>query len=134
MNWVDNYKETINPDNRHNFIFKDDTDSIIIGASCEHIFETDFRFSDYVLVGKVIYKQGLDIVLEINIEPENVKEIGRHSVITINLTPADTSLFKQTFLDTYVQLRIMTVNHEVLYDDPHKIVVNEPLVVERVVY
>ena len=132
MSWIDEYKETLNPNNKHEFLFEDKTDVIVIGGNCEHIFKVPFLFSNYVKSSKVIYKQGLDTILEIELNESNVIENTAISetTIVVRLTPMQTLLFKDTLLNTFVQLKIINTSDTILYDDPHYIKVVKPLVVD----
>lgn len=132
MSWINNYTETLSPNNKTKFIFEDKTDSIIVGASCQHVFEVPFLFTNYVKKAEVIYKQGLDTILEIELGIDNIIEKGANkTTIIIRLTPEQTILFRETVLDTFVQLKIVTTSDNIIYDDPHYISVSEPLFIDR---
>ena len=42
------------------------------------------------------------------------------STLTLKLSPEDTLQFEQNLLDIYVQLRISTIDSELLYNTPYK--------------
>ncbi len=128
MSWIENYTPTVDPNNKHKFLFKDKTDTIIVGATCEHIFEVPFSFNNYVKNCTIIYKQGFDTILEVFVEPSWVTETPYGSKIHVTLTPNQTKIFRDTVLNTFVQLRVETLDDKLLYDDPHLIWVKEPLV------
>lgn len=135
MKILDNFRETFNSDNRARFMSVDHTDELIIGGSCTHIFEFPFSYSHYVKSCSIVYKQGLNIVLDIPITPEMVKESlsGMFSSIIVKLTPLQTQLFNNTILDTFCQARLINIEDEVLFDEPHYLKIIAPLKEEHMV-
>lgn len=130
MGVLDNYTQTIISDNRHQFIdSNEDKDEIIIGGSCTNTFELPFLYSKYIKEGEVIYKQGLDVLLELPISLDMIEENERcsFSIVQVNLNPSQTSLFKNTILDAYCQIRLIDINDNVMFDEPHKLKVSKPL-------
>lgn len=136
MSIFDNFTETINSDNRFkNWQECDDEDELIIGASCNHVFKVPFLFtgqSAYARDCRIFYSQGLNVVLEKGLEdcevtPETITRPDQTtyytgcSIISLDLTPFDTAYFKDTVLDSWVQLKIYTVNDELLYNEKRKI-------------
>lgn len=130
MGILDDYTQTIISDNRHQFIdSNEDKDEIIIGGSCTNTFELPFLYSQYIKEGEIIYKQGLDVLLELPISLDMIEENEKCSVsiVQVTLNPSQTSLFKNTILDTYCQLRLVDINDNVMFDEPHKLKVSKPL-------
>ena len=129
MSILSKFKETINSDNRIKYLDIDNSDEIIIGANSTQVFEFPFSYSSYVKYCSVIYKQGLHDVLEVYVTDDMVKECEdrTRSIITIELEPSQTMAFRKTILDTYCQVRIVTTDDKVLYDEPHYIKVLSPL-------
>jgi len=133
MSKLDCYEPTHYPNNKILFLHNDSIDEIIIGGSCNHIFELPFKYSECIKAGWVIYKQGFEEKLRLQITPEMVTECKhRGSTITVKLTPEMTLKFDSTLLDTHCQLRLIDNNSQVLYDKPHEISVAMPLVKETI--
>ena len=63
MSWINNYTETLSPNNKTKFIFEDKTDSIIVGASCQHVFEVPFLFTNYVKCVKITFDMAIRCVI-----------------------------------------------------------------------
>ena len=122
--------ETVNPDNRFTFNYNDDTDVIVPGSSCEHVFEFPFIYSEVVNSCEIIYKQGIDIQARIYVNEDWVTPCPDHfgSIVKVTLTPEITSMFQNNGLNVFAQAKIYTKNdEEILYDEPHRIYVKEPL-------
>ena len=135
MGVLDSYTQTIISDNRHKFIdSNEDKDEIIIGGSCTNTFELPFLYSKYIKDGEIIYKQGLNIVFEMPISLDMIKEKEScpFSIVQVNLSPSQTSLFEDTVLDTFCQLKLIDVNDNVMFDEPHKLKVITPLKTDNV--
>lgn len=129
MSFLDNFTETENSDNRFKCLHIDDIDEIIIGGTCTHIFTVPFIYSDYVQSAEIFYKEGLTLILtktDSNFTIEEDAEKGI-STITLVLTPEDTLLFKRSYLNTNVQMKILNKDGQVLYNVPNRIVVRAPL-------
>ena len=123
---LENFTETLFPDNRP--ILEDvERDSITRGATCTHIFELPFRCTGYVQDLSIIYRQGLDIILIKDFIDCTLTETVSDSIITIKLTPADTLKFEQNLLDVFVQLKVLTINNDTLYNTPIKLVLDPTL-------
>lgn len=132
------FTETEISDNRvgHSCDFR--SDEIIIGATSTNIFNLWFNFYDYIdqssesskdTYCKIIYKQGFDIILDLDYrDPEvTVETFGDLSSITVVLTPEQTSLFKDTILDTFVQLKFLDIEGMTQYTKPMKLKVIKPI-------
>lgn len=130
----DNYTPTINSDNRFKRLEIDKEDEIIIGGTCTHIFILPFKYSTYVVNSKILYKQGLDTVLEkypVDYILEEDDEKGK-TILKLKLSTQDTNLFRETLLDSFVQMRIETVNNETLYNKMSRLKVYKPIADIRV--
>lgn len=116
------------PDNRHRDCgYRDETDEIIIGATCTHMFQIPARWEGFIQSGTVIYNQGLEFKFAKAITDDMVKEYPGFTIITVKLSPEDTKKFKYSCLDTNCQLKIVDYNNEVLFDDVRKLRVLKPL-------
>jgi hypothetical protein len=131
-----NFTETHNSDNRFPHIHIDDDDEIVVGSTSTHVFILPFKYSSFVTNSKVIYRQGLEVLLEKDSssftieEPENPDHpMWGKTILTVKLTPEETLLFNQyvALLDTNVQLKIETENGDILYNKVNKIKVKLPL-------
>jgi hypothetical protein len=135
MSLLDTFTETVNSDNRHEYIEKDETAEIVIGGDATHIFEFPFDYTNYIKSAICYYKQGKDIILEIDVTPTDVTVDDKRtcSTITLELRPVQTQLFKTTNLDTKCQFRFVTVDDKIIFDEPHDVKIITPLKVEPVV-
>ena len=141
--WIENFKETENSDNRKKFLACPEQESITIGASCTHTFRLPFSLSNYCKHLEVIYRQGIDtddtvwLVESWSEDLENTKfeiiEDGSRTIVNVTLSPRDTQRFRDSLLDTYVQLKIITKDNEIFYDNPHYIQVKAPLRIDSIV-
>lgn len=127
---IKNFTETINPDNRFNFLKEEQYEEITIGADCTNTFEFDFIYSDVVFSSKIFYRQGLaDIVYETDLSANNYlqDEKENKSYLTVRLPLDITSLFRKTNLDTFAQVRFELKSGNVIFSDKYKIIIKEPL-------
>ena len=134
MNILENFTDTYNSDNRFEFSNDDNTDIIVPGADCDHIFELPFSYRGNISSCLVIYKQGLEVIHTHFVNYNNDvldDEYSEHPSckIRVHLTPEITIKFKSTLLNTYAQLKMTTDNEEpeLLYGDIHHIWVRKPL-------
>ena len=137
------FRPTIHPDNRPHYIEDENKDLIVIGGSCINTFKLDFNYLDYVKTdapvdaelddkvdlsrAKVIYRQGLDVVLEKYPEEFRIDEHKHYSYLTVILSPEETSLFSNNYLDVKVQVMVENNSGNLLYDIPSKLRVMSPL-------
>lgn len=132
MTILDNFTDTHNSDNRFEFINDDNTDIIVPGANCEHVFELPFSYKGNIDGCFVIYKQGLEVIhthfvnYYRDVTDYEVDENPR-CIIRVKLDTEITSKFKSTLLDTFAQLKFSTSDGELLYGDIHHIWVKKPL-------
>jgi len=121
MTWLDDYTITHGTDNRHRYLDVEEIDSITIGGSCTHIFELPFKYTNYIKSGIIYYKQGLTVLLSIDITDDMITDLENTSIITLNLSPVQTQLFSRNALDTFAQLRLISVDDKVMFDEQHEI-------------
>lgn len=119
---------TENPINTHKYLKQEDISEVIIGGTCTHTFFLPlFSYSEKVKECKIIYKQGLNIVLERVPVDDEVEENDCGTKITIVLEPDETKLFKKEYVDSFVQLRIVDVDGYVLYNKLNPLNIIKPL-------
>lgn len=138
-----NFTETFMPDNRFKCLCDGTPHDLTVGATVVHTFSFPFKFTDYIKECSLIYREGLNIILEktfntsdligssINREDLKIylKERPTKSDLLLTLTPEETMLFrleKLHCLDTTVQVKIITVEDEIFYNTPEKIKVYRP--------
>lgn len=128
MSKLDKFQPTTYSDNRFKTLDLDKIDDIIIGASCTHIFHLGFRYSEYVKSSKIIYKQGFETVLVKYPKDYKLEETPNgHTFLTVVLTPEETLKFRQTLLSTKVQMQVVNVDGETLYNIATNLLVRAPL-------
>ena len=132
MAYLDNFTDKTNSDNRFTQLFIDKEDEIVIGATCTHIFTFPFKYSEFV--GEqghllFIYRQGITNILEKSeadcIIEEDDGPCGAFSKVTLVLSPEETRQFKYCNLSTFVQVKIIDKNYNILYNVPCLIIVKE---------
>ena len=130
MGMFTNFSKTTHPDNRFEFLPKENVDEIIIGASCKHVFKIPFSYNSIVESGVVIYSQGVDTNFTIKItEDMIIKEGYDESVIVVKLPEIKTLLFSEDKAgnSTKCQLKLLLKTGETSYDKPYKLKVFKPL-------
>ena len=129
MGMFTNFSKTTRPDNRFEFLPKENVDEIIIGASCKHVFKIPFSYSSIVESGVVIYSQGVDTTFAIEITKDMIKEDYDESVIMVKLPVSKTLLFSEDKAgnSTKCQLKLLLKTGETSYDKPYKLKVFKPL-------
>lgn len=125
---LENFTETSFSDNRP-IPEEEDQDSIVRGGTSTHVFELPFLCTNYVEDLNIIYKQGLEIVLTKEFTDCLITEDEDNSTstLTLKLSSEDTLQFEQNLLDVYVQLRISTIDSELLYNTPIKLILEPTL-------
>lgn len=123
---LENFTVTSFSDNRPVAAVEEDY-SVTRGATCTHIFELPFVCDGYVQELSIIYKQGLRIVLTKDLEDCELTQDQYSSVLTLELSSVDTLKFDENLLDIYVQLKVLTVVDETLYNAPIKLVLVQTL-------
>ena len=121
----DNYPQPNDyiPDNRHRCI-KHNELTIMAGESSSHSFDVPFNVEEQMSNFSVIYKLGLKVVvvkeqheLEVVYDEEHNK-----TIITCDLNPMETALFRDTLLTAQVQLKFITKEiNEVSYSEIYTI-------------
>lgn len=129
MGILDIFKPTTeNPINTHKYLKQEDISEVIIGGTCTHTFFLPlFSYSSRVRECKIIYKQGLNIVLERIPIGDEITENEFGTKITIVLSPFETRLFKKEFVDSFVQIRIIDVDGYVMYNKLNPLNIIKPL-------
>lgn len=131
MSMFDNYNnipEDYIPDNRIRFLTVDNEykDTIIIGGTCEHVFIIDMDFNTDISDAYVTYKQGTEYKLIKNkseMALEVVTESGElpYTIVSVTLTPEETSLFNSYNRDLDVQMKLILTNGDIIYTRIYKI-------------
>lgn len=134
MSILDDFTPTLSSNNTCQWLYiHDDENDIVVGSSCTHIFKFPFKYSEVVESMEVIYKQGLSVPIltrVVNSETEVVEFTQCHrdfSTVTIILPPEETELFKDTLLDTFVQVKMLNKKGEILYNEPTELEIRIPL-------
>ncbi len=120
----DDYKPNNYPKVR---IFK--PTEIMCGETAIHTFEVPFNVEEKCSMYEVIYKLGLEPIIIKNsiydLEAETTDKAT--SFITCVLKPADTLCFKNTALETRVQLKFYMNDGTVSYSEIYKVYVRDAL-------
>ena len=97
------------PNNRHSIVIKEQL-TIMAGESTSHSFEVPFDVDEQMSDYAVIYKLGLDVVVEKDKSQLSYvyDEDHNESIITCLLTPEETALFKNTLLSAAAQIKFIT--------------------------
>lgn len=103
--------------------------NIMTGESTTHTFEIPFDVSKETLDVEIIYKLGLNVVLTKPNEEIEVlkKDKCNFSYVSCKLTPEETLLFKDTLLDTHVQLKFTMKDGTTMYSEIYKVNVKDSL-------
>ena len=54
MGMFTNFSKTTHPDNRFEFLPKENVDEIIIGASCKHVFKIPFSYNSLTVQQNIL--------------------------------------------------------------------------------
>ena len=129
MGMFTNFSKTTHPDNRFEFLPKENVDEIIIGASCKHVFKIPFSYSSIVESGVVIYSQGVNTSFAIEITEDMIEKGCDERVIIVKLPVSKTLLFSEDKAgnSTKCQLKLLLKTGETSYDKPYKLRVFKPL-------
>lgn len=102
--------------------------NIMTGESTTHTFEIPFDVSEETLNVEIIYKLGLNVVLTKQGKVEVLKKDKcNFSSVSCELEPEDTLLFKDTLLDTHVQLKFTMTDGSTMYSEIYKVNVKDSL-------
>ena len=128
------FTETYHPDNRVKFLRGDSDDDIIVGGTVTHIFTFPFRLSEYANKITITYRQGLETVIEkdfyVNDLPNNIsikEEYRCGSTLTLILQPEETILFSDKYLNTEVQVEIITKTGDKVYNTANRLIIRKPI-------
>lgn len=116
------------PDNRIRFLRVDcdQKDAIVIGGSTMHAFVLDGNANIDTKDIFIYYKQGSEIKLikdKPQLDIEVVEESGSlpYSIIGVNLSPKETSLFNDYNKDLELQMKLILVDDSVIYTCIYKL-------------
>lgn len=128
----ENFEPTTFPDNRHHFLPVEECDEIIIGATCTHIFNLPFNYNTFTGENKdkleIFYKQGLFVLVEKHYcDVDILVHDNNTTTITVKLCECETQSFRLCPLNTFVQMKIVDANDNILYNEPSKLIVKRPL-------
>lgn len=123
--------------------YDDGKDVITIGATFINTFRLDFSYFRYVATdakgedpddikvdmskAKIIYRQGLKVIVEKFPNEFTVDEYVDSCYVTVKLSPEETSRFSNNYLDVSVQVAIINKKGNLMYDIPSKLSVVSPL-------
>lgn len=102
---------------------------IMCGETAVHTFEVPFNVKEKCSMCEVIYKLGLDpIVIKSSLTDLEVEVTDQaNSFVTCVLKPADTLAFRNTALETKVQLKFYMNDKTVSYSEIYKVYVKDAL-------
>ena len=105
---------------------------IMTGETAIHSFEIPFNVEEQCTEFEVIYKLGLKPILIKNswVLDVTTTECGR-SVITCTLSPDETKLFKDTFLEAKVQIKFYMNDGSISFSEIYKVVHKDSLEIDR---
>jgi len=134
MNIFDNYPSSSDyiPDNRPKH-HKKHIITIMTGETATHSFDVPFDVAEVCSSVEVFYKLGLDVVLvkEMNdLEIVSIYDEERdwhYSNVIVTLSCDETSLFRDTLLDTHVQMRFTMKDNTVEYSEIYPVKVEDSL-------
>ena len=102
---------------------------IMAGETTVHSFDVPFNVEDDTSLCEVIYRLGTETVI--------VKDSAMYlditvldngtSIVTCTLKPEETLIFKNTALDTYVQLKFYMNNGMITYSEIYRVKVTDAL-------
>ena len=116
------------PKNRPKKIKSDDI-TIMTGETTTHSFEVPMDVRTETSYFKALYKLGLEVILEKPMEDCDVVYDEDHltSILTWKLSPSETMLFSDTWLDTKVQIEFTLKDGSIIFSDIMKIKVENSL-------
>ena len=101
--------------------------TIMTGETTVHSFDIPFDVDNETLSYRALYKLGLNIVLVKEKEECDVLYENGVATLTWVLSPNETLLFKDTLLDTRVQLEFVMQDHSISYTNILKVKVIDSL-------
>lgn len=112
------------PDNRprcrHHFHL-----DIMTGENAKHSFEVPHHVIENCDSIEVIYKLGIEVKLIKEVDSEDINDTD--NVVSVNLSPEETSLFANTLLTTSVQLKFYMSDNSIIYSEIYKVNVTDSL-------
>lgn len=130
MSILSNFTETVNPNNRFQFLQDPTRYEVIIGGDMYHTFTLPFNYKEVIKLGRVLYKQGLDTIIVVDILLDSMVKydpLTNNSYITIHLSPMQSQKFTTTLLDTFCQLQLETVFGDIIFSDKYDVIVDDPI-------
>ena len=124
-----NFKPTMNPDNRFTKLdcLGDELDTVVIGADCTHLFKFKLHLKNCLQAIKVRYAQGLSTILQKDIPAQHLAYTAHETIFQVKLSPEETTLFRETLLDSSVQAEFTLLNDKKIYSDVFSLNVVKPL-------
>lgn len=125
-----NFEENLYPDNRHRYLGIEKDYIIYRGGTSRHIFILPKIYLDQINKIYIIYKQGFNFLFEIELSPDvlEINELNNYIKLPVELDTSQTLIFNDTtLLDTFAQIKLITSNDEIVYEDFRKIAVLKPL-------
>ena len=107
--------------------------NLMTGETTSHSFDIPFDVKEDTLDYKVIYKLGINIVIEKGKDELELSEydVERHeTTITCELSSEETSLFKFTSLNAYVQIQFTMKDNSTVFTEIYPIKILNSLAVE----
>ena len=101
---------------------------IMAGETTSHSFDVPFNLANECFNVEVIYQLGVEPVIIKGIPDIEIIVIENdNSIVTCKLSPEETILFKNTLLDTHVQLKFYLNDGSIVYSEIYKVFVNDAL-------
>ena len=102
---------------------------IMAGETAIHSFDVPFNVEDETTMCEVIYQLGTEPIIIKNsmLHLDIVVLENNTSIVTCTLKPNETALFKNTTLDTRVQLKFYMDNGNITYSEIYKVSVKDSL-------
>ena len=102
---------------------------IMAGETTVHSFDVPFNVEDETTMVEVIYQLGTKpIIIKNNMMHLDITVLENNtSIVTCTLKPNETALFRNTLLDTKVQLKFYMDNGMVTYSEIYKVKVSDSL-------
>lgn len=124
---LDTFTETKFSDNRTKTLSENKIDEIIIGSTTIQTFTVPVVYSKVAKELQIIYNQGIETVLTLASSDVNIQESDSSTTIKITLKPDQTCLFKETCLNSRVQLKFVALDETVTYTSKKDIKIINPL-------
>ena len=124
----DNYPQSSDyiPNNRPR-CFPPHKITIMTGETATHTFEIPFDVESECSNCSVIYKIGIDVAIEKNVDDLEIIKTDCGSTVTCKLNALETAKFAHTCLDTKVQLRFVMNDGSISYSEIYNVYVTSSL-------